>query len=83
MLPGHESIHSHDKNLCTACTAPGAAMGGSFPGIIVPAANQSSVPQSGNWCGQVTGFADSERRLRLHVKPAQKRAGVAHVVYEA
>ena len=32
----------------------GAAMGGSFPGIIVPAANQLSVPQSGNWCGQVT-----------------------------
>jgi hypothetical protein len=36
-------------------------MGGSFPGIIVPAANQLSVPQSGNWCGQEIGFADSER----------------------
>jgi len=36
-------------------------MGGSFPGFIVPAANQLSVPQSGNWCCQVTGFADSER----------------------
>ena len=35
-------------------------MGGSFPGIIVPAANQLSVPQSGSQCGQVTGFADSE-----------------------
>jgi len=36
-------------------------MGGSFPGFIVPAANQLSVPQSGSRCGQVTGFADSER----------------------
>ena len=44
-LSGHGSIHAHDEH---PCTAPGAAMGGSFPGIIVPAANQLSVPQSGN-----------------------------------
>ncbi len=36
-------------------------MGGSFPGIFFPAANQSSVPQSGNWCGQLSGFLDSQR----------------------
>ena len=36
-------------------------MGGSFPGIFVPAANQLSVPQSGNWCGPVTGFADANK----------------------
>jgi hypothetical protein len=36
-------------------------MGGSFPGVVVPAANQLSVPQSGNWCGPESGFADSER----------------------
>jgi hypothetical protein len=41
-------------------------MGGSFPGIV-PAANQLSVPQSGNECGQVTGFAHSERRSCVHV----------------
>ena len=61
----HGGIHAHNEH---PCTAPGAAMGGSFPGIIVPAANQSSVPQSGNWCGQVSGFVDSERRLRSHVR---------------
>jgi hypothetical protein len=43
-------------------------MGGSFPGIIVPAANQLSVPQSVNWCGLESGFADSERRSTMHVK---------------
>jgi len=54
-------------------------MGGSFPGIIVPAANQSSVPQSGNWRGQESGFADSERRSAKHVKQVR----VSHAVYEA
>ena len=45
-------------------------MGGSFPGIVVPAANQLSVPQSGYWCGQVCGFADSDRQVTVDVKPA-------------
>ncbi len=54
-------------------------MGGSFPGIIVPAANQLSVPQSGNWCGQESGFADSERRSTMHVKAVR----VSRAVYEA
>ena len=54
-------------------------MGGSFPGIIVPAANQLSVPQSGNWCGQETGFADGERRFTMHVK----RIRVSRAVHEA
>jgi len=54
-------------------------MGGSFPGIIVPAANQLSVPQSVNWCGQESGFADSERRSSPHVK----RVRVSRAVYEA
>jgi hypothetical protein len=54
-------------------------MGGSFPGIIVPAANQLSVPQSGNWCGLESGFADSERRSTMHVKGAR----VSRAVYEA
>ncbi len=40
-------------------------MGGSFPGIVIPAANQLSVPQSGYWCGQVYGFADSEREITV------------------
>ncbi len=59
-LPRHRSLRAHTEHLRTA---PGAAMGGSFPGIIVHAANQLSVPQSGNWCGLESGFADSERRL--------------------
>jgi hypothetical protein len=54
-------------------------MGGSFPGIIVPAANQSSVPQSGNWCGQVTGFADSERATTMH----SRHVRVARVAFGA
>jgi len=54
-------------------------MGGSFPGVVVPAANQLSVPQSGNWCGQESGFADSERRSALHVRIVR----VSRVVYEA
>jgi hypothetical protein len=54
-------------------------MGGSFPGIIVPAANQLSVPQSGNWCGQESRFADSERRSTGHLK----RVRVSRAVYEA
>jgi len=55
-------------------------MGGSFPGIVVgPAANQLSVPQSGNWCGLEGGFADSERRSALHVNYAR----VSCAVYEA
>jgi hypothetical protein len=54
-------------------------MGGSFPGFIVPAANQLSVPQTGNWCGPVTGFADSERRSRGHAA----RVRVSHALYEA
>jgi hypothetical protein len=53
-------------------------MGGSFPGVIVPA-NQLSVPQSGNWCGLESRFADSERRITMHVK----RARVSRAVYEA
>ena len=47
-------------------------MGGSFPGFIVPAANQLSVPQSGNWCGLESGFADRERRSTMHVKRAHE-----------
>jgi hypothetical protein len=60
-------------------------MGGSFPfpGIIVPAANQLSVPQSGNWCGLESGFADSERRSTMHVKGARERHRVSRAVYEA
>ena len=54
-------------------------MGGSFPGIIVPAANQLSVPQSGNWRGLESGFADSERRSTMHLK----RVRVSRGVYEA
>jgi hypothetical protein len=54
-------------------------MGGSFPRTIVPAANQLSVPQSGNWCGLESGFADSERRSTMHVK----RVRVSRAVYEA
>ncbi len=47
-------------------------MGGSFPGIIVaPAPIQLSVPQSGNWCGQVGGFAHSERPSTMHVKSSR------------
>jgi hypothetical protein len=53
-------------------------MGGSFPGIV-PAANQLSVPQSGNQCGQVTGFADSEQRPSVHIR----RVRVSHAVWEA
>ena len=45
LLSWHRGIHAHDERLPAT---PGAAMGGSFPGIIVPAANQLSVPQSGN-----------------------------------
>ena len=69
-LPRHRSLRAHSRHLRTA---PGAAMGGSFPGIIVPAANQLSVPQSGNWCGLESGFADSERRSTMHVKRARER----------
>jgi hypothetical protein len=58
-------------------------MGGSFPGIIVPAANQSSVPQSGNWRGPETGFADSERRAAAHSCGQLKRVRVSRAVYEA
>jgi len=54
-------------------------MGGSFPGIIIPAANQLSVPQSGNWCGLESRFADSERRSTTHLK----RVRVSRAVYEA
>jgi hypothetical protein len=58
-------------------------MGGSFPGIIVPAANQSSVPQSGNWCGPETGFADSERRSAARSSGQLKRVRVSRAVYAA
>jgi hypothetical protein len=58
-------------------------MGGSFPGIIVPAANQLSVPQSGNWRGLESGFADSERRSTMHVKGARERYRVSRAAYEA
>jgi hypothetical protein len=51
-------------------------MGGSFPGIIVPAANQLSVPQSGNWCGLESGFADSEHGPALHLKCTRVSRGV-------
>jgi len=54
-------------------------MGGSFPGIIVHAAYQSSVPQTGNWCGLESGFADSERRLPSTLKGTR----VSRAVYEA
>jgi hypothetical protein len=58
-------------------------MGGSFPGIIVPAANQLSVPQSGNWCGQESRFADSERRSTVRSLGHLKRVRVSRAVYEA
>jgi len=53
-------------------------MGGSFPGMV-PAANQLSVPQSGNWCGPESGFAESERRFTMPVKYVR----VSRAVYEA
>jgi hypothetical protein len=54
-------------------------MGRSFPGIIVHAADQLSVPQSGNWCGQVGGFAHSERPDRAYLTHAR----VSQAIYEA
>ena len=56
-------------------------MGGSFPGIIVPAPIQLSVPQSGNWCGQEDGFAPGERPSTWHgnsvrVSGARYEAGI-------
>jgi hypothetical protein len=54
-------------------------MGGSFPGIIVPAANQLSVPHPAYWCGLESGFAESERRSTTYLN----RVRVSRSVYEA
>src|SRR6202008_2238291 len=81
LLSWHRGIHDHDVRLPAA---PGAAMGGSFPGIIVPAANQLSVPQSGNWCGPESRFADSERCCTAELSSGHlKRVRVSRAVYEA
>ncbi len=83
-LPGHRSIHAHNEH---PCTAPGAAMGGSFPGIVVPPDSQHCQPIKRATVRQLVRPGERIRGQRTPVTLARrarpKHAGVARAVYEA
>ncbi len=80
-LPRHGSLHAHNE---LPPAAPGAAMGGSFPGVIVPAFPGLSFPQPTNQAchSPAVGAArDADSRIANGPLPCTSRLpGVANAI---